>query len=433
VQKLSHNPTRLGVTFDDDRAVAGAGLALVATLSKRLGTYELANELIDLGDVPGHATPGRKVLTLIHAMVAGAECIEDADVLRAGATGRVLGHAVMAPSTLGTFLRAFRFGHVRQLDSLSEALLTAAWSLGAGPGNEPMTIDIDSTICEVYGKAKEGSGYGYTKVLGQHPLVATRADTGEVLHVRHRQGSAHTARGAQRFVRETIGRVRRAGATGPLTLRADSGFYSKYVVKACRDHNVRYSITVSQNKGVKRAIGAIEEESWTPIDYTLGGQAEVAECPYGDGHRLVVRRTRLTGKQAELFPTWRYHAFITDREGTAVFLDADHRGHAVVELAIRDLKEGAGLSHCPSGDFNANAAWVVIGTMAHNMIRWVSRLGLAHDGPVVAKTIRRKFISVPGRLTTRSRRVQLHLPTEWPWANEWLACFDRLRALSLRT
>lgn len=433
MQKLSHNPTRLGVTFDDDRAVAGAGLALVATLSKQLGTYTLANELIDLGGVPGHATPGRKVLTLVHAMVAGAECIDDCDVLRSGATGRVLGHGVMAPSTLGTFLRAFSFGHVRQLDALSEALLSRAWAAGAGPGEAPMTIDIDSTIQQVYGKAKEGSGYGYTKVLGQHPLLATRADTGELLHIRHRKGSANTGRGAPRFVREAIGRVRRAGATGPLTLRADSGFYSKHVVEACRDHDVRYSITVNLNKAVLRAIEAIEEESWTPIDYTLGGRAEVAECPYGDRHRLVVRRTRLTGKQAELFPSWRYHAFITDREGTAVFLDADHRRHAVVELAIRDLKDGAGLSHCPSGDFNANAAWVVLGTIAHNMVRWVASLGLAHGGPVVAKTIRRRFISVPGRLTTRSRRTQLHLPTEWPWATEWLACFDRLRALSLRT
>jgi len=421
------------VTFDDDRAVAGAGLALVATLSKRLGTFALANELIDLGDRPGHAVPGRKVLTLVHAMVSGADCIDDCDVLRAGATGRVLGHGVMAPSTLGTFLRAFTFGHVRQLDALSEALLARAWSFGAGLGEDAMTIDIDSTICRVYGKQKQGSAYGYTRVLGQHPLVATRSDTGEVLHIRHRKGSANAGRGGPRFVRELIGRVRRCGAIGPLTLRADSGFHSKHVVAACRDHDVRYSITVNQNKVVVKAIEAISEETWTPIDYTLGGEAQVSECPYGDGHRLVVRRTRLTGTQAELFPTWRYHAFITDREGTAVFLDADHRHHAVVELAIRDLKEGAGMAHCPSGDFNANAAWAVLATIAHNMLRWLSSLGLEHRGPVVAKTIRRKFIAVPGRLTRRSRRTHLHLPTAWPWATEWSACFDRLRALPLRT
>jgi Transposase DDE domain. len=433
VQTESHNPTLLAVTFDDDRAVAGAGLALVATLSKRLGTYALANEVIDLGDRPGHTLPGRKVLTLVHAMAAGADCIDDCDVLRSGSTGKVLGHGVMAPSTLGTFLRAFTFGHVRQLDRLSEELLSRAWGFGAGPGEEPMTIDIDSTIQQVYGKQKQGSGYGYTKVLGQHPLVATRAETGEVLHIRHRKGSANSGRGAPRFVRETIGRVRRAGAVGPLTLRADSGFYSKQVVAACRDHDVRYSITVSQNKAVIRAIDAIIEEDWIPIDYTLGGKAEVAECPYGDEHRLVVRRTRLTGKQAELFPSWRYHAFITDREGSAIFLDADHRNHAVVELNIRDLKEGAGMAHCPSGDFNANAAWAVLATVAHNMVRWIASLGLEHHGPVVMKTIRRKFLTVPGRLTRRSRRMQLHLPTAWPWATEWSACFDRLRALPPRT
>jgi hypothetical protein len=179
------------------------------------------------------------------------------------------------------------------------------------------------------------------------------------------------------------------------------------VVAACREHKVRYSISVNQNKAVFRAIEAIPDQQRTPTDYTPGGQAEVAECTYGDEHRLVVRQTWLTGKQAELFPSWRFHAFITDRDGTAVFLDADHRCHAVVELAIRDLKEGAGMTHCPSGDFNANAAWVVLATIAHNMVRWLAALGLDHQGPVVTKTIRRKFITVPARLTRRSRRAQL--------------------------
>ena len=154
----------------------------------------------------------------------------------------------MAPSTLGTFLRGFTFGHVRQLGRVTEELLRRAWQVGAGPGDGPMTIDIDSTICEVCGYKKQGAAFGYTKVRGLHPLLATRADTGEVLHLRMRKGSANTGRGAARFVREVIGRVRRAGATGPLTLRADSGFWSKHVVKACRDHGVDYSITVNQNK-----------------------------------------------------------------------------------------------------------------------------------------------------------------------------------------
>jgi hypothetical protein len=420
----SHSPSRLSVMFDDDHAVADAGLALVGVLSERLGLEALAQELVDVGPFPG-----RRVATLVHAMVAGADCIDDADVLRAGATSAVLSHKVMAPSTLGTFLRRFSFGHVRQLDKVSEALLKRAWSVGAGPGAGPMTIDVDSTICPVYGDHKQGAAFGYTKVLGYHPLLGTRAETGEVLHVRFRKGSAGSGRGAERFVRELVGRVRRAGSTGELTLRADSGFYSRHVVKACRDHKVAYSITAPQNPAVKRAIEAIDEAAWVPIDYTESGQAWVAETPYGDRHRLVVRRTKLADPQPALFPTFRYHAFITDRVGDVLFIDQDHRRHAVVELAIRDLKEGSGLSHCPSGRFGANGAWAVCATIAHNLIRWLGTLGLEIRGPLVAKTIRRRFLSLPGRITRRARRRQLHLPTNWPWAEQWTVCFERLCTL----
>jgi len=407
--------------FDDDHAVANAGLALVGVLSEKLGLEHLAQEFVDVPPFPG-----RRVATLVHAMVSGASCIDDADVLRSGSTSLVLSHKVMAPSTLGTFLRNFSFGHVRQLDRVSEALLTRAWALGAGPGENPMTIDVDSTICEVFGAQKQGAGYGYTKVLGYHPLLATRADTGETLHVRFRKGSANSGRGAERFVREVVGRARRSGASGALTLRCDSGFFSQFVVKACRDHHVRYSITVRQNPVIRRAIESIAEQNWTPIDYTANGDAWVAESPYGDGHRLIVRRTKLNDPQPALFPTYRYHAFITDRDGDAVTLDADHRRHAVVELAIRDLKEGSGLEHCPSGDFNANAAWALLASIAHNLVRWVGALGLELKGPLVAKTIRRKFLALPGRITHGARRRQLHLPTSWPWATQWSRCFERL-------
>ncbi len=420
----SHSPSCLSVMFDDDHAVADAGLALVGVLSARLGLEALAEELVDIAPFPG-----RRVATLVHAMVAGADCIDDADVLRAGATGAVLPHKVMAPSTLGTFLRCFDFGHIRQLDQLAEAMLTRAWSAGAGPGAGPMTVDVDSTICPVHGDEKQGAAFGYTHVLGYHPLLATRADTGEVLHVRFRKGSAGSGRGAERFVRELVGRCRRAGAAGPLTLRADSGFYSRHVVKACRDHDVRYSITAPQNPGVQRAIAGIDEESWIPIDYTEGGEAWVAETTYGDGHRLVVRRTRLADPQPALFPVFRYHAFITDRGGNVVALDADHRRHTVIELAIRDLKEGSGLAHCPSGRFGANGAWAVLSTIAHNLLRWVAALGLQIRGPIVAKTVRRRFLALPGRITHRARHRQLHLPANWPWAEQWTACFTRLYAL----
>jgi hypothetical protein len=200
-------------------------------------------------------------------------------------------------------------------------------------------------------------------------------------------------------------------------------------VRACRDHKVAYSITAPQNPAVKRAIDAIAEAAWVPIDYTDNGEAWVAETPYGDGHRLVVRRTKLADPQPALFPTFRYHAFITDRVDDPVLVDQDHRRHAVVELAIRDLKEGSGLSHCPSGRFAANSAWVVCATIAHNLIRWLGALGLEIRGPLVVKTIRRRFLSLPGRITRRARWRQLHLPTNWPWAKQWSACFERLCTL----
>jgi len=166
------------------------------------------------------------VLTLIHALVAGGDCIDDAEVLRTGSTAAVLGHRVMAPSTLGTFLRSFTFGHVRQRDRVAETIMGRAWAAGAGPSDGPMTIDLDSTSCEVHGHHKGGAAYGYTRVLGYHPLLATRADTGEVLHARQRTGRAASGRGAERFVNEVAGRVRRAGANGQLVLRADAGFWS---------------------------------------------------------------------------------------------------------------------------------------------------------------------------------------------------------------
>jgi len=423
-----HDPAWFEVIFDDTRAVANAGLVLSGILSRRLGIEGLANELVDLGGRPGGSRPGRKILTLLHSMVVGGDCIDDVDVLRSGLTAEVLGHRVMAPSTVGTFLRSFTFGHVRQLDRLFATILARAWAAGAGPGEGPLTLDLDSTICEVHGYHKEGAAYGYTKQLGYHPLLATRADTGEVLHVRARKGSAGSGRGAKRFIEETIARVRRAGASGPLTVRADSGFYSWKLIGTLKAKGVAFSITVPQNHAVARAIANIPPEAWTPIGYPEGGEAQVAETTYND-ERLVVRRTRISGHQAQLFADWRHHAFITNRHGDPVFLDVDHRRHAVVELAIRDWKEGSGANHCPSGVFTANAAWLLIAALAHNLIRWIAALGLNIDGPVVAKTLRRHLITLPGRITRRSRHRQLHLPTNWPWKTQFLTAATRLRAL----
>jgi hypothetical protein len=428
--RSSHALDRTEITFDDSHAVANAGLVMTATLAERLGIERVVDETVHLGDRPAAARPGRKVMTLVHSMVAGGDCIEDADVLRSGATEAVLSHRVMAPSTLGTFLRSFTFGHVRQLDKMTGAVLARAWAAGAGPGDAPMTIDLDSTVCEVHGYHKQGAAYGHTRVLGLHPLLATRASTGEVLHARQRKGSANTARGAVRFLSEMVARVRRAGATGSLTVRADSGFWSDRFLVACRRLSVSFSVTVRQIPQVKDAIARIPEGDWTPIDYTRRGEAQVAETTH-KGDRLIVRRTRLIGPQAELWPDWRLHAFVTDREGEAVELDTDHRRHAVTELAIRDLKEGAGMNHCPSGRFFANAAWLALAALAHNLLRWTCSLGLRIDGPVVAKTIRRRFIALPGRLTRSARKLRLHMPRAWPWRDAFLAAMRRLRALPM--
>ena len=226
---------RIRVDFDDHRLVDNAGLLLPATLARRLGLPQLVDRHLDLGDAPGRANTGDKLMTLVASALAGGDCIDDADALRSGSTGRVLGCVVKAPSTLGTFLRSFRWGHVRQLDRVSRELLARAWAAGAGPGDSPLTIDLDSTICETYGLAKEGARrHGYTGQRGYHPLLAVCAGTGEVLMARLRQGRSNTARGAAHFLRETVGRVRYAGATGQLTVRADSGFYTHSIVAVCR-------------------------------------------------------------------------------------------------------------------------------------------------------------------------------------------------------
>ena len=330
-----NHPDRIQITFDDRRLVANAGLLLPATLARHLGLPELVRQRLDLGDAPGRANTSDKMMTLVASALAGGDCIDDADVLRTGGTACTLGGTVKAPSTLGTFLRSFRWGHVRQLDRVSRELLARAWQAGAGPGDGPLTIDLDSTICETYGLAKEGARHhGYTGKRGYHPLLAIAAGTGDVLMSRLREGRANTARGAAHFLRETVGRVRYAGANGRLTLRADSGFYTHGVVSVCRKMDVRFSITIRQHKSLHNLIEAIPEDAWTPIPYWMDGAADVAETtctpfqaePDAAPVRLIVRRVKPTpGSQLALFAKYSYHGFITDRDGELLELEADHR------------------------------------------------------------------------------------------------------------
>jgi hypothetical protein len=239
-------------------------------------------------------------------MLAGADSIDEMNVLRAGSTSLVLGHQVMAPSTLGTFLRAFTFGHVRQLDRVLDVALARVWETGAGPGDGlPLVIDVDSFIGEVHGDQKQGASYGYTRQLGYHPIVAVRSDTGEVLHIRNRKGQANTQRGASRFVDELLARVRRAGHDGTIVLRADSGFENHKLMRALDRQGVGFSIGVKQSKTIRALIEQIPETDWVTVtDYPDTGEAQIAETRLGSW-RLIVRRTRLVGQQADLFPDWR--------------------------------------------------------------------------------------------------------------------------------
>ena len=273
-----NHPDRIQIAFDDHRLVANAGLLLPATLAHHLGLSQLVQERLGLGDAPGRANTGDKVMTLVASALAGGDCIDDADALRTGGTACTLGGTVKAPSTLGTFLRSFRWGHVRQLDRVSRELLARAWAAGAGPGDGPLTIDLDSTMCQTYGLATEGARHhGYTGKRGYHPLLAIAAGTGDVLMSRLREGRANTARGAAHFLRETVGRVRYGGASGQLTVRADSGFYAHALVAVCREMDVRFSNTIRQHTRLRNLIEAIPEADWRPIPYWMDGAADVAE------------------------------------------------------------------------------------------------------------------------------------------------------------
>ena len=418
----------LRVAFDDERLVSDAGLMLPASLAGRLGVEALVNETVDLSGRTGGALPGRKVMSLVSGMLAGGDCIDDMDVLRAGSTGLVLGHRVMAPSTLGTFLRAFTFGHVRQLDRVLDQTLCRAWAAGAGPGDQRLVIDIDSFIGEVCGYKKQGTGYGYTKKLGYHPLLATRAGSSEVLHIRNRKGSANTQRGQQRFLDELLARVRRAGATGTILVRGDSGFENQKVFKRLDDQGVEFSIGVKQHKHIRAAIDQIPEDQWQPLEnYPDTGEAQIAEST-ANGWRLIVRRVRTLGEQGQLFDTWQHFAFATNRTELLAVVESEHREHAVVELAIRDLKDQA-LAHFPSGKFDANSAWCVIAALAHNLGRWTSMIGLPDQVPRTAATRRRRLFQIPGRLTRTARQWTLHLPSRWPWQEQFTEALERIRAL----
>lgn len=441
--RASHDLSGVCVRFDEPNLVPCAGLLPAAVLAQRIDLCGLVEQRLTLGR--HGANSGAKALTVIGSVLAGGDSIDDTALLRAGALPRVFDQT-RAASTVGIWLRDFKWHNVRQLDAVSREVLARQWAAGAGPANlaGPLTFDLDSTIVGVFGRGKQGAAFGYTKVRGYHPQLATCAETGQVLFSRLRGGAAGAARGAKSFLTETISRIRHAGASGELTMRADSAFYSKAMLATAAKFDVRFSITARQDRKIRAAIEAIPDSAWTAIPYWLStpevSGADVAETDYtcfaGTPHaitvRLIVRRVRPTpGSQLALFTTFDYHAFVTDRDGDMLELEADHRRHAIVEQSIAELKS-AGLAHLPSGRFMANAAWLALAVMAHNIGRAVGLLAGSALHRATAATLRRAIFTVPGRLVRTARRRHLRLPRDWPWAGQFTAALDKITAIPQR-
>jgi hypothetical protein len=481
--QLSHSPQLVSAAFDDPNLVSCAGLAPVVALAHRCGLAELVADKLTLpakGGVNAHL----KIPALIGGMVAGADSIDDMDLLRHGGTGRLFG-GVRAPSTLGTFLRTFTFGHVRQLDSVASSMLAelaARTPLLAGVG-QVAYVDVDDTVKATYGYAKQGAGYGYSGVKGLNALIATVStplSAPVICATRLRKGSTNSARGAGRLVADALVAAKAAGAGGPdgkglIVLRADSAFYNHDVVAAARRGGVRYSITARMSPALNTAISSISEDNWTPITYPnavwddqeqrLISDAEIAEIPYTAftsrrkaDHieaRLIVRRVKRlnptlikpkttkttpkataeapseattkgkqsTAEQQELFSLYRYHAVFSDSPLILVQAEKAHRGHAIIEQVNADLKNGP-LAHLPSGSFQANSAWLVMAAIAFNLTRAAGCLASAFHARATTGTIRAQLINVPARLAHSARKLRLHLPTNWPWEPAWTQLFD---------
>ena len=468
--QLSHTRPVAAARFDDPNLVSYAGLVPVMALAERAGLLDLADEHLSVPTDKG-AHPGRKIGSLVAGMVAGADSIADLDRIRHGAMGTIFDHPY-APSTLGSFLRTFTFGHVRQLDAVASRLLCKLAEhtpVVAGITTERVLVDIDDSIIEVHGYTKQGSGYGYSGVRGLNSLITTVSTTSAapvITAQRLRKGACGSPRGAARMVSDTLAtvtRLRTAACTStkssarqsvskPL-LRADSAFYGYPTLGAATRAGADVSVTVGLNTTVKTAISTIADDAWTPIQYTNAlydediqrwiSVAEVAEIPFTafasqtrSHHipgRLIVRRIpdlrpKNQQDQGELFDVWRFHAFFTTLEATdlgTVAADKIHRQHAIIEQVHADLKNSA-LAHLPSGKMCANAAWLVCAAMAFNLTRAAATLTAE---PTLAKattaTIRDAIICVPARIASSARRLTVHLPTRWHHEQSWITLFDR--------
>jgi hypothetical protein len=450
--RVSHSFPAISATFDDPNLVSCAGLAPTMALAQRAGLADLVADTLTLKAIGG-VNAHLKVPALVAGMVAGADSIDDMDVLRHGGMGRLF-TGVRAPSTLGTFLRTFTFGHVRQLDAVASRFLAAlAKNAPLLPGaNQGCYIDIDDTIKATHGYAKQGAGYGYTGVKGLNALLAivsTPLSAPVVAATRLRRGGTNSARGAARIVADALVTTKACGGSGLVTVRADSAYYGHDVIAAARRGGARFSITARMNPTVVKAISGIFESAWTPIHYPnaiwdedeqrLVSDAEVAEVPFTaftsrrqSDHisaRLIVRRVRrlntksVPDGQGELFPDYRHHAVFTDSPLTMLQAEKSHRAHAIVEQVIADLKAGA-LAHLPSSSFSANGAWLALAAISFNLTRAAGAIASVFHAKATTATIRRQLIAVPGRLAKSARRLVIHLPKDWPRQDSWEGLFN---------
>jgi hypothetical protein len=455
--QLSHTRPVASAVFDEPNLVSAAGLVPVMALARTAGLQELADERLSVPTDKG-ANAGLKLSSLVAGMAAGADSIDDMALLRHGGMGKVFTGAY-APSTLGSFLRSFRFGHVRQADAVASRFLLNLDAntelLGGGQDTGTVNVDLDDTIVEVHGYQKQGAAFGYSGVRGLNALLAT-VSTDQIAPViaaqRLRKGSVGSPRGAARLAADALALIRRSRLAGrDVLVRADSAFYSHALVTAVLKAGADVSITVRMDPAVKRAITTIGEDAWTTIKYTDAvydettrtwvSKAQVAEIPFTAftskkkadrvAGRLIVRRIpELNPKTSEgqetLFDTWRFHAFFTTTASDAlntVAADQSHRRHAIIENVHADLKASA-LAHLPSGVFNANAAWLVCAVMAFNLTRAAATLTKTTAlAKATTATIRRKLIHVPARIATSARQLRLHMPTDWPWEQAWSALY----------
>jgi hypothetical protein len=452
--KLPDSWSRSTPLFDEDNLVSCAGLVPVMGLAERAGLSELIAGRVTLDGLESTrvasaaVNPAGKLTSIIAGMAAGADCIDDLDVIRSGGMPRLF-RQVYAPATLGQFLREFTHGHTSQLAAVARAhLVNLAARTDLLPGIERRAlIDIDSLLRPVYGHAKQGASFGHTKIAGKQVLrrglspLATTISTSDaapvVAGIRLRAGKAGSGKGAASMVREAIGTARAAGATGQILVRGDSAYGTSAVVAACIKAGVQFSLVLTKNQSVNAAIATIADDAWTPVHYPgavvdpdtgeLISDAEVAEVAFtafaSTKHpvtaRLIVRRVRDRARGDELFPVWRYHPFFTNTDEPTVAADLTHRQHAIIETVFADLIDGP-LAHLPSGRFTANSAWTICAQITHNLLRAAGTLTSTKHAVARGATLRRQIVNVPARLARPQRRPLLHLPAHWPWADHWI-------------